>query len=47
METLSTMLDPLTTDSSSLQLPTAAILATLSLEGAQSGYVRVEGSGVG
>ncbi len=33
METLSTMLDLLTTDLLALQLPTAAILATFSLEG--------------
>ena len=37
METLSTVLDPLTTDLSFLQLCTAAILATLSLEGAAPG----------
>ena len=39
METLSTVLDPLATDLSSLQLYTAAILATLSLEGVPGWYV--------
>ena len=47
METLPTVLDPLTTDLSSLQLPTPAILATLSLEVPLPGSVCVEGVGMG
>ena len=39
METFSTLLDSLTTDLSILELPTRAILATLSLEGAPPGPV--------
>ena len=44
METLSTVMDLLTTE---LWLSTAAILATLSLEGAPQGSVSMEGSGMG
>ncbi len=47
METLSTTMDSLTTDLSSLQLPTAATLATLSLEVPLPGSVCVEVVGMG
>ncbi len=46
METSRTQMDPLT-DMLALQLPTAAILATLSLEVVPPGSVRVKGAGVG
>ncbi len=49
METLPTLLDPLKTDLDllALELPTDAIPATLSLEGASPLSVRLEGDGLG
>ncbi len=49
METLPTLLDPLTTDLDllALELHTNAIVATLSLEGATPLCVRIEGDGLG
>ena len=41
------MVDPLTTDQWTLELPTAVLMATLSLEETPPGSVWVEGAGVG
>ena len=42
-----TMVDPLTSDQWILELPTAVVMATLSLEGMPPGSVWMEGAGVG
>ncbi len=47
METLPTMVDPLTTDLSSLELPIPVTLATPSMETPPPGIVRVVEAGMG